>query len=645
MPRLRTYYAGTPHLYLFDTFSAVVYHVPVRVSQSFPVEGDRIANAVGYVLDELVHLRRNAPAHIAHALGLYEDMFIPLMAHLRRDASDDVLLTDTGDGAPIEALLPVDTFHTGKLPDCAHLMMQCSFWNDAKMTPLVHILTKCTPQRCQIRSLAGIIYNYSRLHDDVYAFMRGVTKASLLGIYEGAARPPLDVRCRVVAQFKTLTRDQFLNWMQQDHQQFLFFAVKEYIVFATRHIPSLHTVLRQNYRWDEFERVVTDAMNAVRKLLAGDVMALKGVEQCIRDCSRGSTHMYRPRKTTFCRVLIQECERYCESHLVESTHTTLPAAHSDLLYQMLIRAHTSTLPFHWLQCFGVAKDTTDMLTNHETLFRADGARCKLRAMIQTMDVFLMERVHALAHAFFKKFNVRVFTLPLHVTLAQVQALRNMHNIPDGEPAPNMGCTYVCFQCKQFRGFVAHRCGKRLHNLCAYGHSKVLIDDVTSALYCGRRFDKLDKKRATRHAEWEDAVQVSTRNTKQTAKDKRKEYQMELCATTELQPVCLAGNILQFYNHLYTVCTRCGNYMKYDPTNFDGNIFCGCCVEDGVMFREVRCNWCRGKSHISKPIRVKEGKIFLCRTCYKPWIRNATTVLTTAVIRQGLEEKWKRLQGM
>ena len=34
-----------------------------------------------------------------------------------------------------------------------------------------------------------------------------------------------------------------------------------------------------------------------------------------QDTSRGTTHMYRPRKTTF-EVLLQECERYCETKLL-----------------------------------------------------------------------------------------------------------------------------------------------------------------------------------------------------------------------------------------------------------------------------------------------------------------------------------------
>ena len=43
--------------------------------------------------------------------------------------------------------------------------------------------------------------------------------------------------------------------------------------------------------------------------------------------------------------------------------------------------------------------------------------------------------------------------------------------------------------------------------------------------------------------------------KTSGEGRAKAKQMERCAQTELQRVSLAGNILQFYNALYTVCTN------------------------------------------------------------------------------------------
>jgi hypothetical protein len=164
MHTLRIHFIGTPYSFLFGDFSTIVYTIERHVSTTFPVEGGKVANAVGFILDKLEYIQKDVPPHIQAAMNVYSDMFIPLMSHLLKDASDETLLTDNGRGAPIETLIPTTAFTVDSLPHCAHLMMKCSFWTDSKMTPLVHILTKCTPQRCQIRSLAGIIYNNSRLY-------------------------------------------------------------------------------------------------------------------------------------------------------------------------------------------------------------------------------------------------------------------------------------------------------------------------------------------------------------------------------------------------------------------------------------------------------------------------------------------------
>ena len=206
---LRSFFNGTPHSSLFGDFASMVYSIEPYQSSTFHVQGGKIANAVGYILDKLNLLQHDVPKHVQRALDVYKDMFIPLMTFLLRDSSDGALLTDYGSGAPIEKLIPTCAYTVDSLPHCAHLMMQCSFWTDAKMSPLVHILTKCTPQRCQIRSLAGIIYNYSRLHDDVYTFIRSVAKASLLGIYDGCYRPPIEIRREIVER---LTVDSRRFW-------------------------------------------------------------------------------------------------------------------------------------------------------------------------------------------------------------------------------------------------------------------------------------------------------------------------------------------------------------------------------------------------------------------------------------------------
>jgi hypothetical protein len=223
----------------------------------------------------------------------------------------------------------------------------------------------------------------------------------------------------------------------------------------------------------------------------------------------------------------------------------------------------------------------------------------------------------------------------------------MHNVKNGEEMhDSIGKTLVCMECHQFKGFVAYRTKKKIHNIRAYGQSRVIVDDDTGKLYCGKRFDKIDKKRNVQSYDWEEEIDIQEKEQRKNAKDKRKEQMYDLCLKNELQPVSLIGNVLQFYNSLYTVCPQCGNFMKYDPKHMYNGFYCGCCMEHGHLFRNIRCEWCKSKSHL-ETVKVSGDKenVFLCKSCHKPWIRNATGILSLQTIRKGLLEKWKRLQSI
>ena len=241
----------------------------------------------------------------------------------------------------------------------------------------------------------------------------------------------------------------------------------------------------------------------------------------------------------------------------------------------------------------------------------------------------------------------MFTLPVHITIRQIRALRQMHNIPNGEPLhETIGKTLICVECQQFKGFVAYRTSKKVHNIHAYGQTRVLVDDDTGNLYCGKKNDKIDKKRDVFTYDWEQQAKHEEQMDRKSAKEKRKEQTNNLCKQNILQRISLIGNVLQFYGTLYTICPQCANFMKYDPKHMYNGFYCGCCMENGHLFRDIRCEWCKTKAHLENIKVVGDKKtIHLCKSCHKPWIRNATGVLTIEIIRKGLKEKWKRLQSI
>lgn len=618
--------------------------VPMRMSKTWnPSSGGKIYNAVGYIIDELNELISTAKGEILYLLQMYQDMFFPLIAYMEtHNTSDEHLCHDEGRGAPIERLLPVKAFHEGMLPDQVKKLMKCSFWSEMqKMEPIVHLLSKSTPQRCQIRSLTAIMYNYCQMHEDVFEFVIETMKASMIGAYRGTVRPSFRVRLEVFKVFQNITRREFLAFMQEKHQQLLFFTIKEYLIFAAHHIPALHAELVIRYRWKSFEQKVTETMDTVRSMInANDVMEFPGVERYLTSVNRVQPHLYRPKRHQFSRVLMHEFEHHDDTNaLATSKHK-----HWDLMYEMLIRVPLAPMPIDWLSMFGVSESVIKTLKGFQETYNITGSRGSIREFVSSLDRNTFDTVRALARAYDRKFNVRMFTLPVHITIAQIRALRQMHNLRDGEPMhPNIGTTLICMECKSFKGFVAYRTAKNVHNIFAYGQTRVLVDDDTGKMYCGKRCDKVDKNRNTKTYEWNAVMDMANANKRKEAKSKRKREMNDQCASVELTRVSLVGNLLQFYGVLYSICPQCGNFFKYDPKNVYNGFYCGCCMENGHLFRNIRCEWCRCRQHLENvQVSCDRGSIYLCKSCHKPWIRNAT-LLPVEVIRKGLKEKWKRLQ--
>ena len=643
-------------------------------------ESHRIYCALGwtvYNLNQLLNMP-NTDSTTLYYLTLYVDMHIPLMIYIEDDIdrrTDVHLLTDYGDGAPILTHEPnlSHVFHEGNLPDVLHYIMQCSFFSDnrSKDNPIVHLLSKSLPQRCTIRNLREIVSNYCRKYDEVYEFVFGCLKCSLLGLYEtSVGRPPLDVRVRLIRKFQTISKGAILQWMMRDHQQLLFYIIKEFLVFGVRQIPSLHDEVKQRYYWDKFEDCVRVAMNSVRTCVAneGDIMDFVGVEEQLTCINKQQvSNLYRPTRHPFCHVVAMECEKLDDANCVDYIEKELPSEHKELMYSMSIRTEcTEEIPFEWLNFFHVSKRTITSIKRIQDTYTLEGSKGNLKSMLTSLNRYEFEAVRAFSEVFDRKLNIRLYTLPADVYIRQTIALRRKHKIPDGVELPKeIGETLLCLQCKQFKSFVISRDDNgKMSNLYAFGHSKVLVDDETMKMYCGKRCDKVDaKKRQYNPSEYSSFMNISDdiieeanvhRNQKRAAKEKRKGLKNKQCANTELSKVNMLGVLLQFYNNLYVICPMCANFTQLTSQYFtkDG-FYCGCCIQHGRLYTDVSCEWCQAVrgNETWVPLKVKddtdgerrERSIYLCQTCHKPWIRNAGTQLKLSTIFKGLGEKWKRLQ--
>lgn len=619
----------------------------------------------------------NTDKMVLYYLTLFLDMHIPLMIHIEDENkhTDEYLLTDYGEGAPIEKYLPgIDkVYHQGNLPDVLHYIVRCSFFSDtrSKTNPIVHLLSKSLPQRCTIRNLREIVSNYCRKYNDVYDFVFGCLKCSLMGLYETCTeRPPLDIRIKLIRKFNTVTKPQMLQWMMANHQQLLFYTIKEFLIYGVRQIPSIYEEIQQRYYWDMFEKSVQKAMNTVRKCVCieTNIMDFKGVENQLSIINKQQVHhLFRPTRHHFCRVVLMECEKQDDTNFVDYISKDFNSEYKNLMYQMAIRTPVSlVIPFEWLQYFNVSKDTIKQISRIQEIYVQDGSKTSLKGLLSSINRYEFEAIRDFSDIFDRKINVRLFTLPSHIYKQQYKALRRKHEIPDGKPLPDdIGKTLICLQCKQFKAFICQNDNKgKISNLYAFGHSKILVDDETMKMYCGKRCDKVDAKKRHHYVpeyssfmNMEQANIIKANNDrikKRNAKERRKELKNHICSSTELCKVNLLGSLLQYYGNIYVICPICANFMQMTSQHFTRHgFYCGCCLQHGRLYTCISCEWCkcaRGNESWT-PISVMddtvepsvERNIYLCTGCHKPWIRNADSQLNLSIINKGLSERWKRLQ--
>lgn len=609
---------------------------------------------------------------IRYFLHMFMDQHLPLMIQME-DAdkyTDEYLLTDYGEGAPIRNHEPSTKyiFHQGLIPNVINHIPDCSFWSDirSKGNPIVHVLSKGLPQRCQIRNMREILNKYSRKHELVYDFILACIKCSLLGMYKTClVRPGLRVRLRLYRKFNNLSKVEMLQWMLGDHQQLLFYVIKEFLIFGVRDIPSIYLEIERRYYWDKFEQCVNKAMNTVRGNIedTGNIMQFRGIEaQMIAINKQQVHHLFRPTRHLFCNVILSECERIDDSNHVDYLSKETPKDYKDLMYEMATRVPVNKyVIFEWLKYFHVAESTIKKITQIQETYITDGTKGHLKTFMSGLTRYEFECIRDLCEAFDRKFHIRIFSLPKHTYIAQCKALRRKHCIDNGElMSETVGDTFVCLECKQFKGFVTKRERGKIVNLFAYGHSKVLIDDETMTMYCGKRSEKVDSKKRTQPSpEYSSFIDVDTkaiqdannkRNQKRIAKERRKEIKNKTCSKTPLSKIDMVGVLLEFYGKMYMHCPSCANFMEVTSENYtkDG-IYCGCCIQHGKLYTTVCCEWCKTPkgNEAWSPIAVLDGEtettIHLCNTCLKPWVRNAETKLQLSTIRKGLEQRWKRLQ--
>jgi len=649
---LSSFYTGTKYEWLFmgtfwDRLQLVEINENVDLLWKPPFLDKPLIKSFAYIVHHIIELleSQKAPNDILFCLYLYYDAHVPLMCALEDMKAEHSVRPIFFKHQPQTS----KALHEGELPDIVHMQLRCSFWNEnkTKMSPIVHLMCKALPQRCQIRNLREIISNYCRENTLVHEFMRSALLCSLLGMYKHSKkRLSWDTRKQLIRRFiyEKPNRMQMQEWLFTMYQHLLFYIIKEFLTFSMRLIPALYDELCTTYKWHVFESTVHQAMDSVRATVENNMKRTSSIQEWLAQIEstllqvnkQQLGNLYRPQRQTFTQNVLHMCERMDEQQHQVNPHVHFPLEYCSLIRHMAKRVPRDRVCIEWLRFFHVKQPSIDSLINMQEHYHQNTYRADLRKLLQSSSRYDFEAIRELFAAFQQTHHaVRIFNMPKHYYDKQIVALRRRYSISENDPLPeHVGKVYVCLSCNTFKGFLIKNDGK-CSNLFANGHHKIIIDDETLKCYCGRRCDKSDTKKRKRIAiqDFVDGVEIDEnrkRRIKKEWKTQRKSMQNDLCAATECMTFNMTGCIFQFYNTLYCFCPSCGNPTSFQPDKYDRHGFtCGQCIQEGTLYTHVCCYICeiyRGKDSWVAVDTIdehkKEKSIPICNNCYKPWIRQS-----------------------
>ena len=355
------------------------------------------------------------------------------------------------------------------------------------MKPIVHLLCKSLPQRCQIRNLREIIANYCQTDDMVYIFLKMALVSSLLGNYQHAKkRPAWKARYDLIRRFiyKPPNRNQMQEWIFTYYQNLLFYVIKEFGIWDAFD----HTIVRrdqEDVQMGDFLRITyrKQWIKCVRrwKRIAKTVLGFpNGLKKSKAFLSMSTNINWATCTVLSAKPLHRSCcstERIDEARSEVEIRKEFPVEYKKIMRQMAKSLERrNDVPIPWLQYFGVSQKTIDVFVNMQRHYHQNTFRTELKKRLASLTRYEFEAIRDLFDTFLQTHHeIRIFPLPKHLYVKQVKALRRRYGIRNGVSLPDhVGKVYICTTCNTFKGFVVKKGSDA--NLFANGHHKVLIDD-------------------------------------------------------------------------------------------------------------------------------------------------------------------------
>jgi len=412
-------------------------------------------------------------------------------------------------------------------------MVLCVQTKNCGFSPVVHVLYKALPQRCQFRNFSNIALEYMREVDGCMEWMVGILAWTLTGtMYQWWAGAD-GLRIRRAAPLMTVDWERFFV----ENIRLFFFVVKEFFVYLVSQQPGLAHALEGVHRWREYAAEIKKTMNQVRQIAqACTASPWKEIAAVINKFIPRQLKCIKPvPRADFGGVWLSVWSKFDYDEMRTAGAAVVRDMYTiemvGIVHERLYKKVVNTREW-WVLVGGSTKSACDVVATFPPRIRSDILKVLVAKKIQSEFI-----ITPLAESHYR---------------LQVNAVRVRNRLgtaaADGEL--NRRCEYYfCPACETFKGFAPTN--KELavgvsRSAAAYGHSGISYDFSTGRVFCSSTSSR--KKRRILH-----------------------------CETTPCVRVPLLGRMASVFGTTWVLCTRCAMPCRFGVNaRYTGALECGTC---------------------------------------------------------------------
>lgn len=421
------------------------------------------------------------------------------------------------------------------------------------------------PQRCQFRNFNNVVLHRLDSIPGKIDWFKKILVWCLSGInYPWACNYRISGKSRKALSFAASSDNIDWGKVIKGNLNLIFFAVKEYFVWAVQQQPSLRRFLIAAYEWGVYEQEIYFVMNKARSMYQNTAhkKALRQINSYLTAFSPNQMKCLRKMFSTKPpRTILRTGLKYTHTDIV--SYTNLVQTRKTLLCRVV-----DHIEWFWLCHFLEERNDS-----------------KTMSYWATLDAELQQLFHNYMHISSLLENISITKLPISYANAQVRATVKKYDVA----LTGSGCANIqqvtnnwfCTSCKRFRGFLANTKSRNRTNgvnISAYGHEKMAINMHNGNVYC-----------------------VASKGNGPGASGNK-----ATCGDAPCVRINMLGRFVSFYDNVVALCTKCASpcvthvnddYLK------DGMICCGLCRTRSKCPNIAFCGFCMHRCTVLREFRM------------------------------------------